>query len=58
MESNYTDWLRVNFRQVRKKPYLSNYLSTSYLSNKPISNLTEILINILKSYKIVLPVSL
>lgn len=42
MESNYTDWLRVNFRQVRKKPYLSNYFSTSYLYNKPISNLTEI----------------
>ena len=43
IESNYNDWLRVNFRQVRKKPCLSNYFSTSYLYNKPIYQLIQLL---------------
>lgn len=41
-ESTYTDWLRVNFRQMRKTPLLAKYFSTSYLANKPISDLTKI----------------
>lgn len=42
MESTYTDWLRANFRQVREKPLLANYFSTSYLANKSTSDLTKI----------------
>ena len=45
IENSYCDWLRANFRQVRKLParkLLINYLSTSYLTEKPIYGLAEV----------------
>ena len=45
LENSYCDWLLANFRRVRKPPLQEvfiNSLSTSYLTEKPIYDLTEI----------------
>jgi len=62
LENSYCDWLRSNFRRVRKLPseeVLVNSLSTSYLTEKPQHDLVKIvlvyrliqLINYIKSFK-------
>ena len=45
IENSYCDWLLANFRRVRKPPVqelLINSLSTSYLTKKPMHDLTEV----------------
>lgn len=45
IENSYCDWLLANFRRVKKPPVqelLINYLSTSYLTKKPIHGLAEV----------------
>jgi hypothetical protein len=62
LENSYCDWLRSNFRRVRKLPseeVLVNSLSTSFLTEKPENDLVKLefvyrliqLINYLKSLK-------
>ena len=62
LENSYCDWLRSNFRRVRKLPseeVLVNSLSTSYLIEKPQDDLVKVefvyrliqLINYMKSLK-------
>ena len=62
LENSYCDWLRSNFRRVRKLPseeVFVNSLSTSYLTEKPQNDLVKLefvyrliqLINYLKSLK-------
>ena len=62
LENSYCDWLRYNFRQVRKLPseeVLVNSLSTSFLTEKPENDLVKLefvyrlvqLINYIKSLK-------
>lgn len=40
--SSYTDWLLANFRRIKKPPRQNNYLSTSYLTDKPVHDLGKI----------------
>jgi hypothetical protein len=45
LENSYCDWLRYNFRQVRKLPseeVLVNFLSISYLTEKPENDLVKV----------------
>lgn len=57
LTNSYTDWLVASFRRIKKPPVQNNYLSTSYLTNKPVHDLGEIkflyqlvqLINYIKS---------
>ena len=45
LENSYCDWLLANFRQVKKPPVqevLINSLSTSYLTEKPMYDLTKV----------------
>ncbi len=45
LKSSYSDWILANFRRVRTPPIgevLINYLSTSYLTEKPIYGLVEV----------------
>lgn len=45
LENSYCDWLLANFRRVKKPPVqelLINSLSTSYLTKKPMHELTEV----------------
>lgn len=45
IENSYCDWLLANFRQVKQPPVqevIINSLSTSYLTQKPMNDLTEI----------------
>ena len=45
LENSYCDWLLANFRQVKKPPVqevLINSLSTSYLTEKPMHDLTKV----------------
>ena len=62
LENSYCDWLRANFRQVRKLPLeevLVNSLSASYLMEKPQHDLAKVeffyrlmqLIDYMKSFK-------
>lgn len=45
LEHSYCDWLRANYRQVRKLPIeevFLNSLSTSYLAEKPLDDLAKV----------------
>jgi len=45
LDNSYCDWLRYSFRQVRKLPseeVLVNYLSTSFLTEKPANDLVKL----------------
>ena len=45
IENSYCDWLRANFRQVKKLPIeevFINSLSTSYLAEKPLDDLAKV----------------
>lgn len=59
LENAYCDWLLANFRRVKTPVILPNYLSTSYLTGQPVTDLDDIrdfyrlvqLLNYLKSLK-------